>query len=290
MLRRRTYLFVPGTRADRVRKAMESGADAVIIDLEDAVALSNKEKARYLVAEFLRDRKKGPAVYVRINDSTTPFWEEDLRMAVHSGADGVMIPKAEHPAVRSICESVEGLLSERKNESLFEAIPLIETAAGLHFSYDIAGAHRFISRLAFGSIDYTLDVGSTLSEQGDELLYARSQIVNSSRAAGIGSPIDAVYPNLGNPDGLKKDAERGRRLGFSAKMAVHPSQLPIIANVFAPTMKEIAEAKKLTEEYERALTEGTGAITAGERQLVDYPVYKKAKELLAASRMDGSGR
>lgn len=283
---KRTYLFVPGTRPDRVRKAVESGTDAVIIDLEDAVGIPDKEKARFCTAEFMEEHKvRTVAVYVRINDLTTPYWREDLQMAIEIHADGIMLPKAEHPAgVRTICEYVVDLLPESKDNQ-FEIIPLIETAVGLQFSYEIAGSHRQISRLAFGSIDYTLDVGSTLSEQGDELLYARSQIVNSSKAAGIDSPIDAVYPNLANLDGLKEDAARGRGLGFSAKLAVHPSQLSIIKNVYAPTIEEIGKAKEIVKEYEHALTEGKGAI-ATRSMLVDYPVYKKAKDLLVASKME----
>ena len=279
---KRTYLFVPGTMPERMKKALNSGADAVIIDLEDAVAAPDKEKARACSAAFLQERTEGAKVYVRINDVLSPYWREDVRMAAQCGADGLMIPKAEHPAgVRVVCGEASGLLSVKKNGGPFEIIPLIETAAGLHFAYDIACSHPMIARLAFGSIDYTLDVGSMLTDTGDELLYAKSQIVNASRAAGIGAPVDAVYPNLDDETGLHADALRGRRFGFAGKMAVHPKQLPAIRGAFAPSSAEVAEAKEQMAAFEKALAEGKGAVAAGS-MLVDYPVYKKAKELLAS--------
>lgn len=281
MKTKRSYLFVPATSTNMFDKALGSEADCVIFDLEDAVAISEKQEARERAKNYLQNNLPSKEVLIRINDFTTHFWRDDLEATIEAGATGVIVPKAESAInMKTICESA--LISlERQNKEThsFIVLPLIETARGVQFAYEIACAHQFVKRLIFGSIDYSLDVDCELTDDGVELLFARSQIVNASKAAGIGSPIDAVYPDLANEPGLLDEALRARKLGFTAKLAIHPKQLNPIHDIFTPSQKEIEDAFEIVNAFEGAELQGIASITVGNK-LVDYPVYKKAKGLL----------
>lgn len=278
MVTRRSYLFVPGKNAAVTKKAVSSGADYIILDLEDAVAVSEKTAARETVKESLSSFAKEKPMLVRINDLNTPFWEADLAAAVAGGAVGVMLPKAgSGKDIEVLCEKIRELSGVEEPE--FEVFPLIESAQGVHFAYEIASADRLVTALAFGSIDFSLDIGCELTSDGLELLFARSQIVIASRAAEIGAPIDAVYPDLTNAEGLEKEAQSARRLGFKGKLIIHPKQLPITHEVFSPSEKEVEQAKKIVAAFEEAEKNGVASIQV-EGQFVDYPVYKKAKNTL----------
>lgn len=278
---KRSYLFVPAISTRIFEKALASEADYVIFDLEDAVAISEKQEARERAKNFLVNNQPSKDVLIRINDVTTTFWREDLEAAIEAGAKGVIVPKAESAvSMKMVCESALNSL-ERQNKDIqsFVVLPLVETARGVQFAYEIAAAHYLIKRLVFGSIDYCLDVGCDLTDDGTELLYARSQVVNASRAAGIGSPIDAVYPDLGNEPGLVNETSRAKKLGFKAKLAIHPKQLQPIHDIFTPNQKELAAALEIVRAFEAAEGQGIASIAVGNK-LVDYPVYKKAKALV----------
>lgn len=281
---KRSYLFVPATSTRMFEKALASEADCIIFDLEDAVAISEKQEARERAKNFLVNNQPSKDVLIRINDVSTTFWREDLEAAIRAGASGVIVPKAESAiSMKILCETT--LISlERMKRGLntFVVLPLIETARGVQFAYEIASAHYLIKRLVFGSIDYSLDVNCELTEEGTELLYARSQVVNASKAAGIGSPIDSVYPDLGNEPGLINESHRARRLGFNAKLAIHPKQLHPIHEIFSPNQKEMDAALEIVHAFEAAEQEGIASIAVGNK-LVDYPVYKKAKALLQSA-------
>ncbi|MGG3563900.1 CoA ester lyase [Neobacillus rhizosphaerae] len=281
---KRSYLFVPATSTRMFEKALSSEADCIIFDLEDAVAISEKQEARERAKNFLVNNQPSKDILIRINDVSTTFWREDLEAAIRAGASGVIVPKAESAiSMKILCETT--LISlERMNRGLnsFVVLPLIETARGVQFAYEIASAHYLIKRLVFGSIDYSLDVNCELTEEGTELLYARSQVVNASKAAGIGSPIDSVYPDLGNEPGLINESHRARRLGFNAKLAIHPKQLHPIHEIFSPNQKEMDAALEIVLAFEAAEQEGIASIAVGNK-LVDYPVYKKAKALLQSA-------
>ncbi|GLB60609.1 HpcH/HpaI aldolase/citrate lyase family protein [Cytobacillus sp. NCCP-133] len=284
MAPKRSYLFVPAISEKMMGNAVSSEADSVIFDLEDAVAINEKEIARDRAKNYLLNHPPQKDVLIRINDFTTEFWRNDIKCAVESGAKGIIVPKAESGTnMKVICQNVLELLEKtgRKNFS-FEVLPLIETASGVHFSYEIANSHYLIPRLVFGSIDYSLDIDCELTDGGEELYYARSQIVNASRAAGIGSPVDAVYPDLSNEEGLKKEAVRARISGFKSKLAIHPKQLHVIHEVFTPDEKILDEAREIVKAFEEAEQKGSASISV-RNKLVDYPVYKKAKGLLQYS-------
>lgn len=277
----RSYLFVPGTDQNIIKKAITSDADCVILDLEDAVALSEKESARETVKKTLINFSKEKDLIVRINDLNTPYWEKDLICAITNGAKGVMVSKAETEGeMRMLCKKVREVLAESPRE--FEVIPLIETAKGVQFAYAISSIDDMISRLAFGSIDFSLDINCELTPNGLELLFARSQIVIASKAAGIGSPIDAVYPDLNNEDGLEMEAKFGKQLGFKSKLIIHPKQIQIVHKTFTPSKEETVSAHEIVKAFEAAEKNGVASITVNNR-LVDYPVYKKAKSIVAHS-------
>ncbi|RFU64545.1 CoA ester lyase [Peribacillus saganii] len=282
MKTKRSYLFVPASSVKLMEKALASAADCVIFDLEDAVALNEKQAARERAKTFLQNNELVKDVYIRINDITTPFWKEDVEAAVEAGAFGIIVPKSESSGnMKVICQTVTNTLERTGREiGSFEVLPLIETARGVHFAYDIATSHSLIPRLVFGSIDYALDLDCQLTPEGEELIYARSQIVNASRAAGIDNPVDAVYPDLANEDGLRNEAVRARKAGFKSKLSIHPKQLEPIHEVFTPSQQELDEAFEIVQAFEKAEKHGVASIAVGNK-LVDYPVYKKAKNLLA---------
>jgi len=274
----RSYLFVPGSKKDVINKAILSDADCVILDLEDAVAMSEKGNAREVVKETLIRFSKEKEIIVRINDLNSPYWEKDLICAITNGATGIMVPKAESEEdMRIVCSKAREVSKDLSR--LFQVIPLIETAKGVHFAYSISLADEMISKLAFGSIDFSLDINCELTENGLELLYARSQIVIASKAARIGSPIDTVYPNLNNYAGLENEAKLAKQLGFIGKLIIHPEQIQIVNKTFSPSKNEINDAKAIIKEFEEAERNGVASIKVND-QLVDYPVYKKAKSLL----------
>ena len=247
--------------------------------MEDAVALSEKEIVRENVKEALINFNNQKKMIIRINDIATPFWEDDLICAITNGANGVMVPKAEHPEdMKLICDKVREISGVNQNE--FEVIPLIETAKGVQFSYSIASADEMISKMAFGSIDFSLNIDCELTPKGLELLYARSQIVTASKAAGLSNPIDAVYPDLNNEAGLEYEAVFAKQIGFKSKLIIHPKQIQIVHKVFSLSEKEINRAKDIVEVFEEAEQNGVAAISIN-NTFVDYPVYKRAKSIIS---------
>lgn len=277
----RSYLFVPGTNAVMIKKAISTNADCVIIDLEDAVAFTEKENARENIKIALLQDSHTKKIIIRINDLDSPYWEEDVMCAITSGAKGVMIPKSESSeCIREVCNKIRRLVIEKG--IAFEVIPLIETAKGVQNAYTVASADPMISRLAFGSIDFALDIDCDLTPNGLELLYARSRVVIASRAASINSPIDAVYPDLNNEKGLEYEAVFSKQIGFKAKLLIHPKQIETVHSVFSPSEKEINKALEIVRAFEEAERNGIASIKVN-NTLVDYPVYKKAKGILTLS-------
>jgi citrate lyase subunit beta / citryl-CoA lyase len=274
----RSYLFVPATKSSYIQKAVDSEVDCIILDLEDSVVPSEKQSARESVKETLGKYKERKPFFIRINDITTPHWMGDLTYAFHYGATGVIVPKVEGiEGIRQVCHQIRKWM--KLNNQDFEVIPLIESAKGIRYMYEIAAEDNLITRLAFGSIDFSLDIDCELTPGGLELLYARSQMVISSKAAGIGAPIDAVYPDLSNTNGLIYEATFAKQIGFKSKMIIHPKQIPFVHQVFSPSANDVEQARKIVEAFENAEKQGSASIQVGNK-LVDYPVYKKAKKLL----------
>lgn len=268
----KTYLFVPGNHPDRITKALDSEASAVIIDLEDSIALSEKESTRRSVAKKLEQiNLTEKPIYIRVNDLNSEFWVDDVLLAAEFPHLGVMLPKAES---KTDIEKVNHYLSIEQ-----AIIPLIETATGVMCVYDIAHSATNVMRLAFGAIDYSLDIGVSLTPTGEELHYPRSVLVIASKAAGISSPIDTVYADIKNEEGLINEVKRAKQLGFFAKMCIHPAQLPIVNQLLLPTEKELKWARDVVMAFEDAEEKGIAAINLNGK-MVDYPVYKQASQIL----------
>lgn len=265
----KSYLFVPGNRPDRIEKALASEANAVIIDLEDAIPMSAKDKVREGVRKFLalHDFVKSKKVYVRINDSFTPFYEQDVRMVAEFPDVGIMLPKTNSP------EDVQMLEATTSSNQLI--IPLIETAKGVLRAYEIASSSKRVKKLAFGAVDYCLDLNISISTHGQELIYPRSALVLASRAAELAPPIDTVFTSISNEAGLIEEINRAKNLGMFSKMCIHPVQLDHVNTLFGPSEEEILWAKRVVEKFEVALAEGHSAIKVDDK-MIDLPVYNQA--------------
>ena len=261
---RRAYLFVPADRPERFAKARASGADAVIVDLEDAVAPEAKASARDALAAALD--ASAPLV-VRINAAGTPWFEDDLELCRHPGVAAVMLPKAE--GIDAVCTVVEITYKD--------VLPIIESARGLREIHSIASVPGVI-RLAFGSVDLALDLGIDCAPDGaeSELLAFRSQVVLASRLAGLAAPVDGVSTAIEDLQRLQANTERSRRLGFGAKLCIHPKQLAIVQAVFTPTPERLDWARRVCKAFETA----GGSAVAVDSQMVDLPVYQRAQVVL----------
>ncbi len=270
---KRSFLFVPGSNEKLIGKALATEADAVIIDLEDSVAVGEKENARKIALAAARNSLKG--CYIRINAWTTPWHERDLQEAAAAGIAGIMLPKSE--------DADTVLRTAEKLPTGCDLIPLIETARGVLRAHEVAACSDRISRLAFGALDFTLDIGTRFSKTGTELIYARSHLVIASRAADIFPPVDSVYPDLADPDSLRSELNEVRGLGMFGKLAIHPNQIDPIHKTFTPAAEEVEEAELIVKEFEKAEKEGIASIKLNDK-LVDYPVYTRAKRILDLSR------
>lgn len=258
----RSYLFVPATRIDRVAKAHAAGPDAVIVDLEDAVAPSDKASAREAAA---RDLPGTGSVFVRINGPESEWFEDDLKLCATLGVSGVLVPKAEE--VEHMRHAVQRLKSGTP------ILPLIETARGFS-NLAALGKTPQVQRFVFGSIDFQLDLGIT--GEGEELLYFRSGLVLASKLAGIQPPVDGVTVELNDAQRVRDDALRGKRLGFGGKLCIHPKQVAPVNECFYPTADEVTWAKRIVD----VAAAGKGAAVAVDGKMVDRPVILKAEEIL----------
>ncbi len=269
----RSWLFVPATRQDRFVKAATSGADRVILDLEDAVAPEAKESARQGLLGV-----QIPAnipVYVRVNAVTTRWFEGDIAVAAKLVIAGVLLPKA---------ESAEHIARVRaKLPATHRIVPIIETALGVWNVLEVAKAQR-VERLVFGALDFQLD--TDMLDEGDALASVRSQIAIASRIAGIAPPVDAVSLSIDDEKSLTSDAERSRRFGFGGKLCIHPKQIPIANNAFRPTPAEVEWASGLLAELANRPGDAVFSYRGG---LVDRPVIERAKRISDAARSPGSG-
>lgn len=258
-----TYLFVPANRPERFDKAVASGADVVIFDLEDAVAPENKAAARSNLQSYFDNAGRG---HVRVNGVGTREFEADLVLCRHPGVDGIVLPKADDPdVIRYVLKTV------RADKAI---LPLIETAKGVANVQSIASAPG-VGRLVFGTVDFCLDLG--IEEVDTELLAHRSNIVLASRLANILPPVDGVTIAVNDAEILTKDAERGRRLGFGAKLCIHPAQISHIAACFRPSPERIDWAKRVLSHVE---ANGTAGAISIDGKMVDAPVIEFARRLL----------
>lgn len=277
----RTYMFTPGNHPRRVEKVFTLPSDAVILDLEDAVAISEKEATRALIVEALRQPRDVRA-YVRVNDLGTPFCFNDLVTVVGPWLDGVMLPKVETAAQ---IETADWLLANLERaqgmaEGSVDLLPIVETGLGLSNARAIAASRPRVKRLSFGAADFCKDMGMCWTAGEAELTPARAEIVLASRVARIEPPLDSVWIALKDSDGLVASAHRVKDLGFQGKLCIHPDQIGPVNDVFTPTEEEAAFAEKVVAAFEQAEAAGEAAIQV-EGRMIDYPVVEEARRTLA---------
>jgi citrate lyase subunit beta/citryl-CoA lyase len=256
----RSYLFVPGNRPERFDKACAALADAVIVDLEDAVPASGKLAARAALAAWV-----SPAhpVLVRINSADSEWFRDDLALCGLPGVAGVVLPKAEQvPDLATIAAAGAQVI-----------LPLIESALGLWNAPALARAPR-VERLVFGAIDFSVDL--RIKEGHEQLLYFRSQLVLVSRVAGLQAPVDGVTVAIEDPGLVGDDTARARALGFGGKLCIHPTQVPLVNAAFAPSPAEQEWAMRVLE----AAANANGAAVAVDGKMVDRPVILIAQQML----------
>jgi citrate lyase subunit beta / citryl-CoA lyase len=257
----RTFLFVPGDRPERFDKARASGADALILDLEDAVAGESKARAREAVATWLAGQ--GQAI-VRINAADTEWFEDDLRMIQTSADAGVMLAKAEPDSLTRASSALPGRI----------VIALLETVAGYMSLRQLAGVPG-VERIAFGSIDFAVDSG--IADEADAMTSIRTQIVLESRHAGLSAPIDGVSLELTDDRRILADALRSRQLGFGGKLCIHPRQIEPVGAAFRPTPEQLEWAHRVLA----AFAASRGAATALDGKMIDKPVVERARRIVS---------
>ena len=276
----RSFLFAPGNHARRVEKALSLDADAVILDLEDAVATAEKRATRDAVIAALARPRRG-LLYVRVNAVDTEFCYGDLAAIVRPELDGVILPKVESAAGLA---TADWLLAQLEREQglmprAIDLVPIIETARGLNQIDAILAAGTRVRHIAFGAGDFTLDVNMAWSRGEAELAYARAKIVTASRAAGIEAPFDTVWVDLADQEGLEASARTAFGFGFQGKMCIHPNQIAVVNRVFTPSEAEIAFAERVVAAFARAEAEGSAAIQL-DGKFIDYPILYRAQRIL----------
>lgn len=284
----RSQLFVPGHHERRIENAINSEADAVILDLEDSVPPQEKEKARDTVSTIIKGKYMKPIV-VRINDISTPFCREDIKCLLETRPEeglSILIPKVEYEKDIHIIEwFVLQLEEEYKIDSgLIKFIPTIETARGLINIQEIAESSSRIKQIGYGMADLSSDLNLKWPNGGLEQLFSRMQVVITSRAANLDAPIDTVWPKLNDLEGLKKDAITAKELGFFGKAVIHPSQIEAVNEIFTPTQTEISEAQETLLAFEEAEKSGKGAIQLGNGQFIDYAFLKRSQDVLSLAK------
>lgn len=288
----RSFLFAPGNHARRVEKAFTVGADAVILDLEDAVAVAEKAAAREAVAAAMA-RPRPCRGYARVNAPSTTYCYADLVSVLGKGLDGVVLPKVESAAdLHAIDWLIANLERERGLEvGSIDLIPIIETAVGMQRIDRVVQARGLrpyegrwrVRRLAFGAADYSAEVGLAPGLDEAELTDARSRVVLASRAAGLEGPLDSPWFHLREQEAYARALGASRRMGFQGRLCIHPDQVGAANEAYAPSADEIAHAERIVAAFEAAEASGAAAIQV-DGQMIDYPVAHRARAVLEAAR------
>ena len=287
----RVALFAPGSKERVMGKALDSGADAVILDLEDSVPLSGKTEARSLVAGVIDGAAAHPrpALTVRVNSAATEYLADDLAAVVRPGLAAVILPKAE--TVEEVRRTADTIARHESAHAMpagsVALILMIESALGVHSCFDLIKASPRVTATCFGSArdgDLQTDLGCAWSIEGTELLYARSKVLLDSRAANA-TPLDGVFSDLNDEAGLAADSRLSARLGYVGRTAIHPKQIATIRAAYAVPENEVAYYEKVVREFEAVEKAGTAAITV-DGKLIDYAMFERAKRVLEFAKLD----
>jgi len=276
-------LYLPGNSPSMMLNAGIHKPDGIILDLEDSVAPERKAEARLLVRNALCQVDfYGAERMVRINQ--LPAGLDDLDEVVPHHLNLVLLPKCEHASqLVEVVECIQAILKVHKQEREIFLMPIIESCLGVENAFEIATASDSVVAMAIGLEDYTADLGVKRTESGDESLYARTRLVNACKAAGI-QPIDSVYSDVANMDGLRKNVETSRSLGFEGMGCIHPRQVPVIREAFVPGEDEIEIARRIVKAFEEAEARGSGVVALGSK-MIDPPVVKRALKTLELARL-----
>ena len=281
----RTFLFAPGDHARRAEKALNLGADAAILDLEDAVAISAKAAARGLVRAAL-EWPRSCRGFVRVNGFDTPFCPSDIQAVVSPRLDGLVLPKLEEPAQ---LVAVDWLMRDLERQAGLpdrgiEVMPIIETARGMvglaALTACAAALGGRVRRFSFGAGDYTLDLGIHWDLMETTLESARSRMVLHSRAAGLEAPVDTVWIELRETEAFAASCARGAAMGFQGRLCIHPDQIGPAHAAYSPAAAEVARAQRIVSAFAAAEAAGLASIQVDGR-FVDYPVVERAQRLIA---------
>lgn len=279
----RSLLFAPGDHARRLERVADFGADAIVLDLEDAVADDRKTVARTMVREALPTYPEDLFVIVRVNATTTGRTQEDVDAVLCADCDALMLPKIEDPSELKLMDDL--MAAAEKAQGLpvgsVKLIGLVETAKAMIVLDEICAAapERMIS-IGFGAGDFTVDLGIDLTSDGREILYARSRIVIAARAAGLAQPFDGPFLDLQDFDALTADTKLSRQLGFQGRVIVFPPQVEHAHRAYSDlTPAEVDLVTKIVDQFEEALSRDLASIQV-EGRFVDYPIYYRAKKKL----------
>lgn len=282
---RRSRLYLPGAEPKYFINAALHAPDAIILDLEDSVHPDEKDTARILVRNALRAVDFGACErMVRINQ--LPLGLADLEEIVPDSPDLILIPKAETP--KQVLEVARKIAEIKRHYAMSDPIwlmPILESALGIENAYEIAKADDHVVALTIGLEDYTADLGVVKTVEGEESLYARARLVNAAKAAGV-QAIDSVFGDVANMEGLRAWGERSRVMGFEGMGCIHPGQIPVIHEAFAPTAAEIEKALKIVAAFDDAKSRGLGVVSLGSK-MIDPPVVNRAVKLVQRAKAMG---
>lgn len=277
----RSWLFVPGNRPRMIRKAPSLGADVIVFDLEDALPSAEKAAGRGLVAEALEAPRGRSLRYARV-EADPEAGLEDARAVFRPGLDGLVLPKVSEAAHLHQMDAALGALEAQAGlePGSVRILAMIESARGLLAAPEIAAACPRMAGLFFGAEDFTLDLGVFASEEEgpDEMLYARSAVAVAAASRGLVA-VDRIVPEFQTLEPLAADAKRARRLGFGGKGVIHPRQITCVHQAFAPSDKQIQQAREVIDRFEQAHREGVGTLQV-DGKMVDWPIVEKARGLL----------
>lgn len=273
----RSYLFVPGDNAEKLTKALVRGADALIVDLEDGVAFSNKVAARAIVSDFLKEKRADwPSIWIRLNPGD--LMEVDLASIPRDLADGFVLAKTQ--SANDISALVDGLGAGAKDQKI---MALVEDGLGITKLSEIAG-QAFVNYLQIGEADLSADLGITPDAHSSQFNYVRQQTVVACAAAGINSPIGPVSTNFRDLDLFRETTQALSDMGYFGRACIHPAQVEIVNSVFTPTAHHLERALDTMQRYESALAKGLGVCLDADGRLVDEATIRSARRILETNR------
>jgi len=274
---------MPGNNPGMLASSVTLGADTVIFDLEDSVAVREKEVARVLVRNaLLALNRRDVEITVRVNSLDSPFWQSDVEAAVIGKADAIVMPKCEGPSdVLRMTEHVSACKHKHGARADIPLMPILETALGVEQAFAVATAHPSVCALLFGGEDLATDLGTRRTKEGTELAYSRARVVVAAKAAKL-LAIDTVFTDTDDLAGLEQDALYARQLGYDGKGMISPRHIETINRVFQPSTEDVAWARRVLAAEKIATREGKGAVSL-DGEMIDMPVINRAKQIMIKS-------